>query len=279
MGTVSLLRLDLSDGLAPGNKSFKLRGNLRDARDRGFNRLLSFGGAWSNHLHALAALGEAEGFETVGIVRGEESPTPSPMLIDARRWGMQLEYLSRQQYRQKSSPDYLASIQKRYGPCLIIPEGGANAAGVKGCAAIASMLPISRLSEPLIVLPVGTGTTLAGLAVSMSSNRRIYGISVLKGAWDLDLQVGAHLEGQGAGQAANWKILHEYHCGGYARVSPELKAFIIDFERVHQVALDPVYTGKALFAVHQRLKSGQWRGEITAIHTGGLQGRRGYSWL
>ncbi|MEH6582945.1 MAG: pyridoxal-phosphate dependent enzyme [Halioglobus sp.] len=279
MTGVSLLRLDRADGLAPGNKAFKLRENLVQARAKGVSRLLSFGGAWSNHLHALAAVGKESGFETVGIVRGEVSDTPSAMLQDALQWGMRLHHVSRQEYRRRHDADYLAALERRYGPCLLIPEGGANQAGVVGCQQIADLLPRPVQSGERVVLAVGTGTTLAGLTMGMKGERRAVGISVLKGALDLEDSVLKAMGDRGQVRQGDWQILHDHHCGGYARVSSELKRFMLEFERVHKVPLDPVYTGKALYAVHQMLASGQWSGEIIVIHTGGLQGRRGFSWL
>ncbi len=279
MAQVSLLRLDLAGGLAPGNKLFKLAENFADAQKNGNTRMVSFGGAWSNHLHALAALGCERGFETIGIVRGEKPALPSAMLRDAARWGMQLRYVSRSEYRQRNSSEFVAALLKDIGPCHIIPEGGANAAGARGCRAIARLLPVEADTSTRIVLAVGTGTTLAGIAGELAGGEDIVGISVLKGAGDLDDRVRTRLDDIGANHVGNWRVSHDHHCGGYARVSPELKAFILEFERVHKIPLDPVYTGKTLFAVFQMVKRGDWDGEIIAIHTGGLQGRRGYPWL
>jgi 1-aminocyclopropane-1-carboxylate deaminase len=275
MNRVTLLRLDLTGGSAPGNKSFKLAANLACARKDGFSRVLSFGGAWSNHLHALAALGREQGFDTVGVVRGEPSATPSAMLLDAANWGMHLHHVSRSEYRKRQDPQYLATLHKQFGSCYIIPEGGANDAGVRGAREIAGLVPAAGR----IVLPVGTGTTLAGLAAGVDADTAIVGISVLKEARDLNGQVAKMLDALDLGGRLNWTIEHDWHCGGYARVNTPLKSFILEFERVHRVLLDPVYTGKALFAVHQKLARGELDGETIAVHTGGLQGRRGFSWL
>ncbi|MFK8049493.1 MAG: 1-aminocyclopropane-1-carboxylate deaminase/D-cysteine desulfhydrase [Halioglobus sp.] len=279
MGCVSLLRLDLTGGLAPGNKHFKLQGNLSQARDSGLSRILSFGGAWSNHLHALAAVGYEQGFETVGIVRGEETSTPSAMLVDARDWEMRLVYVSRTEYRQRNEPEYLENLQSRFGPCLIVPEGGANRAGVEGCRDISALITADEKAIDRVVLPVGTGTTLAGLVLALPKTTEVLGISVLKGAENLDDNVRELLLSQDRGGSENWRIAHEFHCGGYAKVSPELREFMGEFERVHGVQLDPVYTGKMMFAIHRMIAEGDHGGQIVAVHTGGLQGRRGFSWL
>lgn len=279
MASVSLLRLDRLGGLAPGNKAFKLKINLEVAREQAVSRLVTFGGAWSNHLHALAAAGQENGFQTVGIVRGERPPQPSAMLRDAERWGMQLVYVPRSEYALRNDPVYLERLTRQFGPCHIIPEGGANTAGVRGCMDIVNYLPPETLGGGKMVLAVGTGTTLAGLVAGSGNGREVIGISVLKGARGLERDIECALEPFAQRDFAPWHICHDFHCGGYARVSPELREFIEEFERIHGIPLDPVYTGKMLFAIYSRLRDNRWHGPITAIHTGGLQGRRGFPWL
>jgi 1-aminocyclopropane-1-carboxylate deaminase len=281
MGNVSLLRLDTGGGLAPGNKHFKLTGNLAEARRLGIGRLVSFGGPWSNHLHALAAVGAEQGFATVGIVRGDEDTGESPMLADARGWGMQVVRVSRAAYRQRLDPDYLCQLRGRFAPCLLIPEGGANEAGVRGCMAIAERLKAEAPGFHRVLLPVGTGTTLAGVVAGLGSDCEVFGVSALRGAADLEQRVGQALASITAAPSARWQILHHDHCGGFARVSAGLQEFMLAFEATQGVALEPVYTGKMMYAIHQRLRSGEWRADepLLAIHTGGLQGRRGFNWL
>lgn len=281
MDNVSLLRLDLTGGLAPGNKSFKLQENLALARRKGVSRLVSFGGAWSNHLHALAAVGHRSGFETVGIVRGEPPLEESAMLHDARSWGMQIVYVSRAQYRLRGERDYVESLTEQFSPCLVIPEGGGNVEGLHGCMAIAQMVKELAPATRRVILPVGTGTTLAGIVAGLGRGYEVWGISALKGARDLEQRVEQSLAGFVASDLADWRILHDYHCGGFARSSAALRDFMLAFENAHGVPLEPVYTGKMLFAIAQLLQRQQLsRVEpVLAIHTGGLQGRRGYSWL
>ncbi|MEE4145572.1 MAG: pyridoxal-phosphate dependent enzyme [Halieaceae bacterium] len=281
MANVALLRLDRGGGLAPGNKQFKLRANLAEARARGINRLVSFGGAWSNHLHALAAVGAEQGFATVGIVRGDDPGVDSDTLADARRWGMQIVRVSRQEYRRRHDARYLAALQHHHGPCLVIPEGGANAGGARACMAIAGLIRAVAPAIRHVLVPVGTGTTLAGLVAGLGSDCEVTGVAALKGATDLEQRTGELLDHMAAGDRARWRILHDCHCGGFARVSSELREFMLAFEAVHDVALDPVYTGKMLYAVHRRLRSGEYAADtpLLAVHTGGLQGRRGYAWL
>jgi 1-aminocyclopropane-1-carboxylate deaminase len=281
MSNVALLRLDTGGGLAPGNKQFKLRASLAAARRLGINRLVSFGGAWSNHLHALAAVGAEQGFATVGIVRGADQGAESATLADARRWGMQIVRVSREEYRRRYAADYLAQLQQEYAPCLVIPEGGASTEGARGCMGIAGLIRTAAPAMRHILVPVGTGTTLAGLVAGLDSAYEVTGVAALKGATDLEQRTGQLLERMAADDCARWQILHAYHCGGFARASSDLREFILAFEAVHGVALDPVYTGKMLYAVHQRLRSGEYAATapLLAVHTGGLQGRRGYSWL
>jgi 1-aminocyclopropane-1-carboxylate deaminase/D-cysteine desulfhydrase-like pyridoxal-dependent ACC family enzyme len=281
MANVALLRLDKTGGPAPGNKFFKLNGYVASARQQGIHSLVSFGGAWSNHLHALAAAGHQYGFKTLGIVRGEAPDEESAMLQDVRRWGMRLEYVSRSRYRLRNTVEYQQEIAQRFAPCLVIPEGGATAIGASGCSALADM--IKRVASPAtrIVVPVGTGTTLAGLVSCLDGGYEIVGISALKGATDLEHRVDTLLTELGVREHAHWRILHDYHCGGFARVSGALREFILTFEAVQGIPLEPVYTGKMLFAIHQLLRCGEWDPAVPviALHTGGLQGRRGYSWL
>jgi 1-aminocyclopropane-1-carboxylate deaminase len=278
MSGIKILRLDQLGGGAPGNKQFKLQENIRKAQEQGLDHLVSFGGAWSNHLHALAATGRELGIRTTGVVRGEQSATPSAMLVDAKNWGMELLHVSREQYRQRDQEGYLRQLRQRLGPCYFVPEGGANSEGVTGCEDIAALLRGSGvIPKSTIVIATGTGTTLAGVARSLPTAAQVVGISVLKNALDIDQRV-AHFTG---GKGASWQVLHDYHQGGYARVNVALKQFILAFEAAHKIPLDPVYTGKALYAVHQLLAIGGWQPDrpIVFVHTGGLQGRRGFSWL
>jgi 1-aminocyclopropane-1-carboxylate deaminase/D-cysteine desulfhydrase-like pyridoxal-dependent ACC family enzyme len=275
------LRLDRTGGLAPGNKSFKLREYIAQANRGGIERLVSFGGAWSNHLHALAALGQQHGIDTVGIVRGEATEGESAMMADASTWGMRIHRVSRAEYRQRNDSAYQQALREYFAPCLLIPEGGASITGAQGCTGIADIIRRVAPQSRRIVLPVGTGTTLAGLASSAAADSEIVGISALKGAADLEQRVASLLASPGMGHAVRWSIRHDFHCGGFARVNAALREFILAFEAVQGVQLEPVYTGKMLFAIHQLINRGEWdaAAPVLAIHTGGLQGRRGYPWL
>lgn len=282
LANVQLLRLDLLNVEAPGNKWFKLQAYVAQARASGTQRLVSFGGAWSNHLHALAAVGAREGLATVGIVRGNDGGELSATLRDCRDLGMSLEFVSRQEYRQRYETGYLASLADRFPGSIVIPEGGGDTRGVTGSRQIGRLLAAETDRPGRAVVAVGTGTTLAGMIAELDSRWELIGVSALRGALDLDRRVADAVRAQLGGAAtARWRIAHDYHCGGFARVSEGLKAFILDFEAVQGIALDPVYTAKALFMVHSLRASGAWEpdGPLTVVHTGGLQGRRGYDWL
>lgn len=279
MDNVQILRLDQCGGAAAGNKVFKLRRHLASARARGLGRVLSFGGAWSNHLHALAAVGAELGLQTIGIVRGGEHETA--MLKDAQAWGMELVPVSRQEYRRRHEPAYLESLTARFAPCLVVPEGGGGTEGVRGCLDIGGI--INRLGRhwSRVVVAVGTGTTLAGMAAGLECTDELLGVSALKGAAALDAAVQQALDESGLRASVPWRLNHDYHCGGFARSNAALRSFMLEFERVQQVPLEPVYTGKALYAIHALLSSGRWPATepVLFVHTGGLQGRRGYPWL
>jgi 1-aminocyclopropane-1-carboxylate deaminase len=256
-----LLRLDQVGGAAPGNKRYKLQPNLEDARRRGLSRLLSFGGPWSNHLHALAAVARDEGFAATGIVRGETSTA------------------IRSDYRRRNDADYHEQLQRDFGPCLIIPEGGANVAGARGCLDIAQVIQASGLQPGRVVVAAGTGTTLGGIAAGLESSWQVTGVAALKGATDLEFRVRQAIEACEPLHRAAWEIDHDYHCGGFARLDDELMSFMAAFEASHSILLDPVYTAKAMYAVFCKLRRGEWSLEqpLVVVHTGGLQGRRGFN--
>lgn len=277
--SLQILRLDLLHPLVSGNKWYKLRLNLQAARELGHDTVLSFGGAYSNHLHALAAAGSIQGLKTIGVVRGEAVVPSNATLTFARQQGMQLYHVTRADYRTKNSPTFIARLHERFGDFFLIPEGGANVAGVQGCADIAELLnwsaPVaatSSVSERVVALACGTGTTLAGLLLGRREDYRILGVSALKGDF-LENDVHTALEACGVADPGNWHITQEWHGGGYARFNPELLDFIRGFQHRTGIPLEPVYTGKLLLGLYRMMERGDFaRGtEIIAIHTGGLQ--------
>jgi len=277
---LSIWRLDRVDAAAPGNKLFKLAENFRAARAAGYSRILSFGGAYSNHLHALALLGAEQGFATIGVVRGEAAAADNPTLRDARQAGMQLHFIDRAAYRRKHEAVELAALQQRFGPCFIIPEGGANPAGSAGCRVLGEVIRTSGKASPdLLAMACATGSTMAGVVAGLDGYCETVGIAVLKGAGFLAAAVRDGLADLDAAHCRRWSIDSSSHGGGYARVTPELLAFGDDFVQRCGVPVEPVYTGKMLHALHRRIVAGEFaRGtRILALHTGGLQGLRGFA--
>ena len=279
--TLDMLRLDELDPEISGNKWYKLKHNLSYAREQGKTTVLSFGGAWSNHIHALAAAGHRFGMATVGVIRGEPSSELTATLNDARRFGMQLQYLTRADYRRKQDPELIAWLLKRSGldaeQVHIVPEGGSNSLGVVGCQGILGAGGVLSGSYDEIWLACGTGATLAGIALTASEtmpDTRVKGVAVLKGADFLRADIDRHTQRA----LSNWTLLTDYHHGGYARTSDALRSLILSFEQETAIPLDPVYTGKVLFALQDSLRTNaaHYRSKrLLMVHTGGLQGRRG----
>jgi 1-aminocyclopropane-1-carboxylate deaminase len=265
-------REDLIHEHISGNKWRKLKYNLQEAERQGEKNLLSFGGAYSNHIAALAFAGKELGFSTTGIIRGEPVLPLNPTLSFAVSCGMKLHFVDRGTYREKDSALFIRLLRMQFGDFYLIPEGGANEEGIKGCEEILQDLPFR---PDVVCCACGTGTTLAGIIRSLSPGEtRVIGFSALKGAFSLDKSVAENTRGS----RVPWEIIHEYHFGGYAKVSPELMEFIGAFENRTSVPLEPVYTGKMLYGIYDRISKGFFsRGEkILAIHTGGLQGNRGF---
>lgn len=286
-----MLRLDEVDPVISGNKWFKLKHNLIKAHADQYTGLLSFGGYYSNHLHALAAAGQRFGFSTVGIVRGEAPKHYSPTLLDLQRFDMQLRFISRSEYRNKNQADFQNALKREFGHFYLIPEGGCNALGVRGCEEIVTSIYAQNSYQPdFIVLSCGTGTTLAGVIRGVAGRCHVIGIAALKGARFLEQDV-LDLMKEAAGLESSpqqvhstearghhtWHIEYDYAFGGFAKVNAVLLDFMAAFERETSIKLDPVYTGKMLFAVYDLIErvvipAGA---KVLVIHTGGLQGLRG----
>lgn len=274
-----LLRLDKIHPFISGNKWYKLKHHLLAAATDNKSHLISFGGAYSNHLHALAYAGNKYGFETTGVVRGEapHESKLSPTLKDCRKWGMRLQWMNRQDYRIYSRPAHSASLLTTYPDAYIIPEGGEGLAGLQGLHELMERF-FDELDEgyDLVVSPVGSGTTLASLLAAAPERQRIIGVSALKGANDLAERVAQYLPRMASSDIEIW---HDYHQGGFAKMTPLLQRFISHVHERYGVLLDPVYTGKTLYAIchqfaHHKLGDNQ---RVLMLHTGGLQGWRGYT--
>lgn len=270
-----------------GNKFYKLVLNLQSAPAG--TTLVSFGGAFSNHIHALALMGQKFQMPTIGVIRGERPRRLSPTLADAESAGMRLCFVSRTCYRHMTAlmdADSLALacsalLETDASMLWVIPEGGANEAGVEGCMRLAQTIAAQAGAQPYddVLLAVGTGTTLAGLALGLPSSWQVSGVSVLGDVASDDQcsqvsTVQRWLQGR---PTARWCIHKGFHHGGYARTTPELLSFMEQFRLETGLLLDQVYTGKLFWAVTQLALNGYWtRGtRLLAIHSGGLQGRRG----
>lgn len=263
-------RDDLIHPFVSGNKFRKLKYNLEEAKAEGNNTLLTFGGAFSNHIAAVAAAGREMGFKTVGIIRGEElehKVNVNSTLEFARKCGMELHFITREKYSNKNNPEYMEILGNTFPNCYILPEGGTNALAVKGCTEI---LEEEDKKFQYICVPVGTGGTLAGIVKGSHENQKVLGFSALKGTFQQQ-EVTAHTS------KINYSIMDTYCFGGYAKIEIELVRFINEFRYKTAIPLDPVYTGKMMFGIFDLIKKGaiEENSRILAVHTGGLQGVAG----
>ena len=272
-----LLRDDLAHPELPGNKWRKLKYNLAEATSQGHHTLLTFGGAFSNHIAAVAAAGRLTGLRTIGLIRGEETQPLNPTLAQATANGMALRYLSREAYRRKSEPEFLEKLLQETGPAYVIPEGGSNGLALPGCAELVTELQAETDFDYLCVA-CGTGGTLAGLLTGLAQQQQAVGVAALKNGGFISAEIDALTQAATGRTYPNYDLRTEYHLGGYARFSPELLHFIREFENQHGVLLDPIYTGKLLWGVLDLLRQGYFRPSATvvAVHTGGLQGWAGF---
>ncbi len=250
-----------------GNKYRKLKYNLIKAREEGHDLLLTFGGAYSNHIAATAAAGQDNGVRTIGIIRGEELSTSweyNPTLKKARQNGMQFKFVTRSEYRKRYDPAFHTQLEAEFGKFYLLPEGGTNALAIRGCEEI---LTDSDQKFDIICCSVGTGGTLAGIVNSSGAHQRILGFPALAGDF-LNKDIRKFTAGN------NWELLQDYNFGGYSRVNEELVLFINNFFKQTKIPLDPVYTGKMMFGILDLIKQNYFAAQtkILAIHTGGLQG-------
>jgi 1-aminocyclopropane-1-carboxylate deaminase len=269
---VFVKREDLNHPFVSGNKWWKLKYNLEQAGMKGHQKLLTFGGAYSNHIYATAAAAGALGLESIGIVRGEERLPLNSTLSFARSQGMRLNYISREAYRKKSEPEFIEDLKKKFGDFYLIPEGGTNKYSIKGCEEWAKKL--QEIEFDYLCLPVGTGGTMAGLIAGLNA-KNIIGFSALKEGEFLNEEIKKLVLDYTGKEFSNWRIETEYHFGGYAKSNHVLKSFIRSFDQDHSVALDEVYTGKMMFGILDCIRQNKFERETTilALHTGGLQGR------
>lgn len=264
-----ILRLDLIHPEISGNKWFKLKYNLEFAKQKGFKKILTFGGAYSNHIVATAAAGKYFGIETIGVIRGELYEPLNHSLTFATKCGMQLEYVSRGVYKNKSDEVFIKELRQKYPNAYIIPEGGANIFALQGCAEINNFIPNDT---DLISLACGTGSTLAGILSTAKTHQKLLGFSALKGGDFLMNDVKHFLEEINMSNK-NFTINSDYHFGAYAKYNQQLIDFMNDFYRKTTIPLDFIYTAKMMYGLIDLIIMGKIKEKkIVAIHTGGLQG-------
>nr|WP_239082059.1 pyridoxal-phosphate dependent enzyme [Microbispora rosea] len=262
-----LKRDDLINPDIPGNKWRKLKYNMQAARRYGHKRLLTFGGAYSNHIRATAAAGFLFGLQTIGIIRGEKRLPLNPVLAYAVEHGMILDYMDRQTYRRKREREVIEALRDRFGDFYLVPEGGSNELALRGCAEIPG-----EITEDFnfICCPCGTGGTLAGIAAGLRGDQEAIGFAVLKGADWLNDDVLRLQEGAYGGPRGRWRINLDYHFGGYAKTKPELWSFIKDFEERHGLCLDWLYVGKMMYGIFDLVERRMFEpgATIVAVITG-----------
>jgi 1-aminocyclopropane-1-carboxylate deaminase len=262
---VMVLRLDKIHPLISGNKLFKLRYYLEEAKAQKKKNIITFGGAWSNHILATAAACRMHGLHVTGIIRGEEPLVLSPTLQEAKKEGMQLVFVSREEYALKHIPAQL-NITDSY----IINEGGYGEPGARGAG---TMLDLCTKDFTHYCCAAGTGTMTAGLVNAAKPGNHIVAISVLKNSFGLESMINTLITGKND-PSASWKLINDYHFGGYAKYQPALLRFMNDFYQQTDIPSDFVYTGKLFYAVMDLAKKGFFpqRSRLLLVHSGGLQG-------
>ena len=266
-------RDDLIHPIIGGNKWRKLKYNIAALTEN--KPVLSFGGAFSNHIYALAGMGNMLGVKTIGVIRGEPCEPLNRTLAYAKKSGMQLYYVSREDYRLKEAPAFIEKLKLKFGDFTLLPEGGSNKLALQGCSESMDELNQQLDDYDVVCVPCGTGGTLAGLVSSgviNQTNKKIMGFSVLKGGDFLNENIDKLLSGNDK-KNKNWEINLDYHFNGYAKKTPELIDFISAFKKEFNIKLEPVYSGKMFFGLFDLIKKDCFiRGAtIVAIHTGGLQ--------
>ena len=259
-----------------GNKFRKLKYNIQEAKKANKNTLLTFGGAFSNHILATAVAGYLTDFKTIGVIRGEElgldvteTLSKNTTLKNSYEHNMQFEFVSRELYRKKLEDSFINNLKEKYGDFYLIPEGGTNDLAIKGCEEI---LTVSDAKFDYICCAVGTGGTISGVINASSKHQKVIGFPALKGDFLFD-------DIKKLTSKSNWSLQTNYHFGGYAKYTDELIRFINDFNEDTGVLLDPIYTVKMIFGILDMIKKNQFKkgSKILAIHTGGIQGIEGFN--
>ena len=262
-------RLDKVHPFISGNKWFKLKYNLIEAKKLGYKTLLTFGGAYSNHILATAFAAKENGLKSIGVIRGEEHLPLSPTLRFARENGMELHYVSRADYRLKATPIFLDKLKAQFGDFYLLPEGGSNELAIKGTEEILD----ASDTQDYICCSVGTGGTIAGIINASDSTQQVIGFPAIKGSDDLLKDVRCWTDNK------NLELINTYTEGGYAKLTEELIQFINEFHKTQNIPLDAVYTGKMMMGILDLVAKDYFPkgSSILAVHTGGLQGNKGMS--
>lgn len=270
---VYLQREDLIHPFVNGNKYYKLKYNLLKAKDENYDTLLTFGGAYSNHIYAVSSAAKMFGFKSIGIIRGEEYKPLNSTLQFAVNNGMQLHYLNRETYRRRTDSEFRKDIAKQFGDVFIIPEGGTNTLALKGTAEILDNI---KKEFDYLCSPVGSGGTIAGLVLGLNCNKKVIGFSALKGGEYLTETIRGLLPSS-IKLCDKWTINSSYHFGGFAKINRELIEFMEWFKYENSIVLEPLYTGKMMYGINDLISKGYFpnNSKIVAIHTGGLQGLEG----
>ena len=269
--SVSIKREDLIHPIVSGNKYRKLKYNILEAQRLKYNRIITFGGAYSNHIAAVAYAGLQNGLKTIGIIRGDELENKvqeNPTLKFAQECGMVFEFVSREQYQNKNDNAFNDYLKLKYKEYYIIPEGGTNELAIKGCEEI---LTNDDKIFDYICTCVGTGGTIAGIINASNKHQKILGFQSLKGDFLQEIII------KFTNNKSNWQLIKDYDFGGYAKVTDDLVLFMNDFYKIYKILLDPIYTAKMVFGVVDLINNNYFpeNSKVLIIHTGGLQGIQG----
>ena len=271
-------REDMNHPFVSGNKWWKLKYNVEEALRLRHKTLLTFGGAYSNHIYATSAAANELSLKSIGVIRGEERKLLNRTLTFVKEKGMMLHYVSREDYRRKNESFFVEALQEKFGDFYLLPEGGTNSLAVQGCSEFAKVF-LAPISFDYLCLPVGTGGTMAGIVKGLEGRKRVIGFSSLKGGTFLNTEVRNLLGTESKIKLDNWQIETDYHFGGYGKYTPALMDFISSAWKDHHLPLDPVYTSKMMFGIYDMIARGRIERSSTVLmlHTGGLQGTESLS--
>ena len=260
-------RIDLIHPFISGNKWYKLKYNLIEAEKQNLKTIITFGGAYSNHIAATAFASRIKGLKSIGIIRGEKHCLLNDTLKFAKENGMEIYYVSRMEYRDKHKSNFIDKIKDNFDDCYLIPEGGTNDLAIKGAEEILEY----NDTQDYICTAIGTGGTISGILNSCEENQKVLGFPAIKGSENIEKDISIWTKNQ------NWELITDYHFGGYAKISEKLINFILDFYDKNNVPLDAIYTGKMMLGILDLIDKDYFPkgSSILAIHTGGLQGNRG----